>query len=93
VFTIAPPGGAIALNLKSVWLCMQQEIRQMLAQDRSGVVEGSVEATEGIDALFDERFHLVGLGYVRWDKDGGATNAGTAPLRSVTRISLADLVN
>jgi NAD(P)-dependent dehydrogenase (short-subunit alcohol dehydrogenase family) len=39
---------AIALNLKSVWLCMRQEIRQMLAQDPAG---GAIVNTSSVNGL------------------------------------------
>jgi NAD(P)-dependent dehydrogenase (short-subunit alcohol dehydrogenase family) len=39
---------AIALNLKSVWLCMRQEIRQMLAQDPPG---GAIVNTSSVNGL------------------------------------------
>jgi len=39
---------SIALNLKSVWLCMQQEIRQMLAQDPPG---GAIVNTSSVNGL------------------------------------------
>ncbi len=36
VFTEAQFDRSLALNLKSVWLCLQQQIRQMLAQEPRG---------------------------------------------------------
>jgi NAD(P)-dependent dehydrogenase (short-subunit alcohol dehydrogenase family) len=39
---------AIALNLKSVWLCMRAEIRQMLAQSRPG---GAIVNTSSVNGL------------------------------------------
>jgi len=39
---------SIALNLKSVWLCMRQEIRQMLAQQPAG---GAIVNTSSINGL------------------------------------------
>jgi len=39
---------AIALNLKSVWLCMKEEIRQMLAQQPAG---GAVVNTSSVNGL------------------------------------------
>lgn len=36
VFTEAQFDRSPALNLKSVWLCLQQQIRQMLAQEPRG---------------------------------------------------------
>ncbi len=39
---------SIALNLKSVWLCMKEEIRQMLAQQPSG---GAVVNTSSVNGL------------------------------------------
>jgi NAD(P)-dependent dehydrogenase (short-subunit alcohol dehydrogenase family) len=39
---------AMAFNLKSVWLCMRQEIRQMLAQDPPG---GSIVNTSSVNGL------------------------------------------
>jgi len=39
---------ALTLNLKSVWLCMAQEIRQMLAQSPTG---GSIVNTSSVNGL------------------------------------------
>jgi NAD(P)-dependent dehydrogenase (short-subunit alcohol dehydrogenase family) len=39
---------SIALNLKSVWLCMKQELRQMLAQQPAG---GAIVNTSSINGL------------------------------------------
>ena len=39
---------SIALNLKSVWLCLQQEIRQMLAQEPGG---GAIVNTSSVNGL------------------------------------------
>jgi len=39
---------SMAFNLKSVWLCMQQEIRQMLAQDPPG---GAIVNTSSVNGL------------------------------------------
>lgn len=39
---------SIALNLKSVWLCMRQEIRQMLAQQPAG---GAIVNTSSVNGL------------------------------------------
>jgi NAD(P)-dependent dehydrogenase (short-subunit alcohol dehydrogenase family) len=39
---------SIAFNLKSVWLCMRQEIRQMLAQDPPG---GAIVNTSSVNGL------------------------------------------
>jgi NAD(P)-dependent dehydrogenase (short-subunit alcohol dehydrogenase family) len=39
---------SIALNLKSVWLCMQHEIRQMLRQERPG---GAIVNTSSVNGL------------------------------------------
>lgn len=39
---------SIALNLKSVWLCMQQEIRQMLRQEPRG---GAIVNTSSVNGL------------------------------------------
>jgi len=39
---------SLALNLKSVWLCMQQEIRQLLAQDPPG---GAIVNTSSVNGL------------------------------------------
>jgi len=39
---------SLALNLKSVWLCMQHEIRQMLAQDPPG---GAIVNTSSVNGL------------------------------------------
>ena len=39
---------SLGLNLKSVWLCMQQEIRQMLAQKTKG---GAIVNTSSINGL------------------------------------------
>jgi NAD(P)-dependent dehydrogenase (short-subunit alcohol dehydrogenase family) len=39
---------AIALNLKSVWLCMRQELRQMLAQAPAG---GAIVNTSSVNGL------------------------------------------
>ena len=39
---------SIAFNLKSVWLCMKQEIRQMLAQDPPG---GAIVNTSSVNGL------------------------------------------
>jgi NAD(P)-dependent dehydrogenase (short-subunit alcohol dehydrogenase family) len=35
----------LAINLKGVWLCMRNEIRQMLLQGRMGTPEEIAEAT------------------------------------------------
>jgi NAD(P)-dependent dehydrogenase (short-subunit alcohol dehydrogenase family) len=39
---------AVAMNLKSVWLCMRQEIRQMLSQDPAG---GAIVNTSSLNGL------------------------------------------
>lgn len=47
-FTEAQFDRSLALNLKSVWMCMQQEIRQMLAQQPAG---GSIVNTSSVNGL------------------------------------------
>jgi NAD(P)-dependent dehydrogenase (short-subunit alcohol dehydrogenase family) len=47
-FTEAQFDHSLALNLKSVWLCMQQQIRQMLAQKPAG---GSIVNTSSVNGL------------------------------------------
>lgn len=47
-FTEAQFDRSLALNLKSVWLCMQQEIRQMLTQQPPG---GAIVNTSSVNGL------------------------------------------
>jgi len=42
---------SIALNLKSVWLCMRQEIRQMVAQDPPGGVIVNTSSVNGLGGV------------------------------------------
>jgi NAD(P)-dependent dehydrogenase (short-subunit alcohol dehydrogenase family) len=47
-FTEAEFDRAVAMNLKSVWLCMREEIRQMLAQSPAG---GAIVNTSSVNGL------------------------------------------
>jgi NAD(P)-dependent dehydrogenase (short-subunit alcohol dehydrogenase family) len=67
---------SIALNLKSVWLCMKQEIRQMLAQQPPG---GAIVNTSSIN----------GLGGVREGSLYAAAKAGILALTKSAALEYA----
>jgi NAD(P)-dependent dehydrogenase (short-subunit alcohol dehydrogenase family) len=67
---------SIALNLKSVWLCMKQEIRQMLAQQPPG---GAIVNTSSVN----------GLGGVREGSLYAAAKAGILALTKSAALEYA----
>ena len=67
---------SIALNLKSVWLCMKEEIRQMLAQQPPG---GSIVNTSSVN----------GLGGVREGSLYAAAKAGILALTKSAALEYA----
>ena len=50
---------SIALNLKSVWLCMRQEIRQMLAQEPAGGAIVNTSSVNGLGGVAQAAFYAA----------------------------------